>query len=175
MVGALFFACHTVALDYSIDNLLETSPEWWAILSMPVVALPLGLAHPDAVALRRLSRGRQGRHAAEAPYDDSALPVFVRGGGSGGAVAAGSADGTVDAPWPRRARARKRVLGNSGFAAYLSVFSGCFAPGPVWWPCPRRFIANRGDARKPCGARGLCCLPPRCANSWCRWGWRGLL
>ncbi len=42
MIGALFFACHTVALDYSLDTLLEDSPEWWAILSMPVVALPLG-------------------------------------------------------------------------------------------------------------------------------------
>lgn len=41
-VGAIFFACHTVALDYSLDTLLETSPQWWAILSLPVVALPLG-------------------------------------------------------------------------------------------------------------------------------------
>ena len=42
LVGAVFFACHTIALDYSLDTLLENSPEWWAILSMPVVALPLG-------------------------------------------------------------------------------------------------------------------------------------
>ncbi len=41
-VGAIFFACHTVALDYSLDTLLENSPAWWAILSLPVVALPLG-------------------------------------------------------------------------------------------------------------------------------------
>ncbi len=42
LVGAVFFACHTVALDYSLDTLLEKSPGWWAILSWPVVALPLG-------------------------------------------------------------------------------------------------------------------------------------
>ena len=42
LVGAIFFACHTVALDYSLDTLLENSPQWWAILSLPVVALPLG-------------------------------------------------------------------------------------------------------------------------------------
>ncbi|RYX82092.1 hypothetical protein EON83_20990 [bacterium] len=42
MLGAVFFALHTVALDYSLDTLLETSPGWWAILSLPVVALPLG-------------------------------------------------------------------------------------------------------------------------------------
>lgn len=42
LTGALFFALHTVALDFSLDTLLETSPLWWAILSAPLVALPFG-------------------------------------------------------------------------------------------------------------------------------------
>lgn len=42
LVGALFFALHTVALDYSLDTLLEESPRWWAVLAFPCVALPLG-------------------------------------------------------------------------------------------------------------------------------------
>ncbi len=42
LVGALFFALHTVALDYSLDTLLEQSPHWWAALAVPCVALPFG-------------------------------------------------------------------------------------------------------------------------------------
>ena len=42
LVGALFFLLHTVALNYSLDTLLENSPIWWLILAAPVGALPFG-------------------------------------------------------------------------------------------------------------------------------------
>jgi len=42
LVGAVFFALHTVALDYSLDTLLERSLHWWLLLAAPCVALPFG-------------------------------------------------------------------------------------------------------------------------------------
>lgn len=42
LLGAIFFLLHTIALDYSLDILLENSPIWWFIMAAPVVALPYG-------------------------------------------------------------------------------------------------------------------------------------
>jgi len=42
LLGAVFFALHTIALDYSLDTLLERSLNWWLLLAAPCVALPFG-------------------------------------------------------------------------------------------------------------------------------------
>lgn len=42
ILGGGFFLAHTAALDFTLDNLMETAPWWWPVLSVPIMALPYG-------------------------------------------------------------------------------------------------------------------------------------
>lgn len=42
LLGGAFFLAHSAALDFTLESLLDGSPQWWMLLAFPLLALPFG-------------------------------------------------------------------------------------------------------------------------------------